>query len=103
MLHFPAGSLPPARAFWSITLYGPDRFLVANTADRYAVGDRSPGLVTDADGSLDVYLQATPPAGHQANWIPTPTGAFTLTLRIYLPGPSVLDGSYHVPAVQPTG
>ncbi len=103
VLHFPAGSLPPARAFWSITLYGPDRFLVANTADRYAVGDRSPGLVTDADGSLDVYLQATPPAGHQANWIPTPTGAFTLTLRIYLPGPSVLDGSYHVPAVQPTG
>jgi hypothetical protein len=103
VLHFPAGSLPPSRAFWSITLYGPDRFLVANPANRYAIGDRSPGLVTNADGSLDVYLQRDPPTGHQANWIPTPSGAFSLTLRIYLPEPIVLNGSYHVPAVQPIG
>ena len=74
VLHFPAGSLPPAKAFWSITLYGPDRFLVANPENRYAIGDRTPGLVTNADGSLDVYLQTTAPVGHAANWIPTPAG-----------------------------
>ena len=103
VLHFPAGSLPPAKAFWSITLYGPDRFLVANPQNRYAIGDRTPGLVTNADGSLDVDLQTNAPVGHTSNWIPTPTGSFTLTLRIYLPGPSVLDGSYHPPPVQRTG
>ncbi len=102
-LHFAAGSLPPAKAFWSITLYGPDHFLVANPQNRYAVGNRTAGLVTNADGSLDVYLQATAPVGHEANWIPTPAGAFTLWLRIYLPGPGVLDGSYLVPPVQRTG
>lgn len=103
VLHFPPGSLPPAKAFWSITLYGPDRFLVANPENRFAIGNRTPGLVTNPDGSLDVYLQTTAPVGHEANWIPTPAGAFSLTLRIYLPGPSALDGSYRVPAVRSTG
>jgi hypothetical protein len=101
VMHFAAGSLPPAKAFWSLTVYGLDGFLVANPADRYAVGDRTPGLQTNRDGSVDFYLQHDPPAGHQSNWLPTPAGGFRLITRIYLPEPRVLDGSYELPPVEP--
>jgi hypothetical protein len=101
VMHFGAGSLPPAKAFWSLTVYGLDGFLVANPADRYSVGDRTPGLQTNRDGSVDFYLQHDPPAGHQSNWLPTPAGGFRLTMRIYLPEPRVLDGSYELPPVEP--
>jgi len=101
VMHFAAGSLPPAKAFWSLTVYGLDGFLVANPADRYSVGDRTPGLQTNRDGSVDFYLQHDPPAGHQSNWLPIPAGGFRLTMRIYLPQPRVLDGSYELPPVEP--
>jgi hypothetical protein len=101
VLHFGAGSLPPAKAFWSLTAYGLDGFLVANPTGRYSVGDRTPGVQTNRDGSVDFYLQHDPPAGHQSNWLPTPAGGFRLTMRIYLPEPSVLDGSYKLPPVEP--
>jgi hypothetical protein len=99
VLHFPAGGLPPVDAFWSVTLYGPDHFFTANPIDRYAIGDHSPGLRYGPDGSLDIYIQHDPPAGHEANWLPAPTGAFYLSMRLYLPQPPVLEGRYHYPTV----
>ncbi len=86
-LHFPAGQLPPVNAFWSLTLYdGKTQLLVANPIQRYALGDRSPGLQYDADGGLTLILQAdAPKAAPQGNWLPTPQGPFNLLLRLYLP------------------
>jgi hypothetical protein len=103
VLRFPAGSLPPAKAFWSLTVYGRNRFLVANVEHRYSIGSHTPGLQTNPDGSLDLYLQVTPPTAHTSNWLPVPTGAFTMTMRIYLPLPPVLLGKYHLPPIEPTG
>jgi hypothetical protein len=100
VVHFAAGGLPPVDAFWSVTLYGADHFFVANPIDRYAIGDRTQGLQYGADGSLDIYLAHDAPAVHEANWLPTPTGAFYLSLRLYLPKPSVLDRAYRYPIVR---
>ncbi len=102
VLHFRAGELPPVRSFWSITLYGPDHFFVANPIDRFAVGDRTPELHLGPDGSLDVYLQHEPPTGHESNWLPTPTSSFYLSLRMYLPKRAALDGHYRYPAIRRT-
>ncbi len=101
LLHFPAGGLPPARAFWSLTLYGTDAFLVENSAKRYAIRDRTPGLQTNSDGSLDIYLQHSPPLGHESNWLPTPIEQFVLNVRFFLPEPAVFAGTYRLPAVTP--
>ena len=103
MLRFPAGELPPSQAFWSVTMTktSPRGALVANSINRHSLGDRS-DLATNADGSVDIYIQNTPPAGHQSNWLPAPTGDFMLWLRDYQPGPSVLSGAYKVPPVEET-
>jgi hypothetical protein len=101
VLTFSKNAMPPADAFWSISLYGDDRFFVDNEIDRYALGNRS-DLHFEKDGSLTFYLQRERPKSSEQkkNWLPTPEGGFYLVLRIYLPRPEVLDGSYSVPAVE---
>lgn len=93
---------PPVDAFWSITMYDvPDYYLVDNPIDRYSIGDRTPGLVYDDDGSLTITLGAVPPVDPtaRANWLPTPVGAFRPLLRMYSPHPEVFDGTYEIPAI----
>jgi hypothetical protein len=52
-IHFPKGQMPPAKFFWSVTLYTlPDRFLYDNPLNRYSIGDRTKGLKYDSDGGL---------------------------------------------------
>lgn len=104
VVHFPANQLPPVErhGFWSVTLYGPDRYLVANTLNRYAIGDRTPGLQRGADGSLDLYLGAAAPAGHEANWLPAPAGRFSLVLRAYLPGVAIRTGTWRPLSLRPS-
>ena len=98
IMHFPAGQLPPNHAFWSLTMGDAKNRFVANPLDRYSLGDRS-GLVPNADGSVDIYIQNTVPAGRESNWLPAPSGNFILWLRAYLPGQAILDGEYQVPPV----
>ncbi|HEX8997607.1 MAG TPA: DUF1214 domain-containing protein [Ktedonobacterales bacterium] len=97
-IHFPPGGLPPNHAFWSLTMTIAPGHLVANPINRYSLGDRS-GLVPNADGSIDIYIQTTAPAGHEANWLPSPSGDFKLWLRVYQPDAAILSGAYHVPPV----
>lgn len=98
VFHFPAGGLPPVDAFWSLSMTDANNHMVSNSINRYSVGDRT-GLVKNADGSIDIYLQNTAPAGHETNWLPAPTGNFKLWLRAYQPKQAILNGSYKVPAV----
>ena len=97
-LHFPEGQLPPNDAFWSLTMTDVVGYMVNNPIDRSSVGSRS-SLVPNADGSIDIVIQRTAPAGHESNWLPAPAGDFKLMLRAYLPGRAILDGEYHVPPV----
>ncbi len=99
VLEFPAGQLPPVEAFWSLTLYGADFYLVDNPIHRYEIGDRTPGLVKGADGSLKIAIQHTQPRSGAANWLPAPAGAFQLILRAYQPGPALISGAYELPAI----
>jgi hypothetical protein len=99
ILHFPPGGLPPADAFWSLTMADAKERFVANPIHRYCVSDRT-GLAPNADGSIDIYLQNAAPAGHESNWLPAPVGNFRLWLRAYMPGAAILDSTYRVPPVE---
>jgi len=81
-MHFAAAKVP-VKAFWSITLYNGAGFLVENPIGIYAIGDRT-NVTRNADGSFDIYVQTNSPGGaKQANWLPAPSGPFTLIGRFY--------------------
>lgn len=95
VLHF--DKMPPADAFWSITMYDKDGFQVPNPIDRYAVSSHD-DLKFNADGSLDIYVQANSPGkDKEANWLPAPKTAFQPTMRLYSPRATALDGSWAPP------
>jgi hypothetical protein len=102
VLRFEKDAVPPVNAFWSVTLYDPDSFFVANPLNRYALSSWMP-LKRDADGSLTLYIQhESPGKDREANWLPAPAGDFNLTLRMYWPAekdPTVLTGTWKPPAV----
>jgi hypothetical protein len=108
VLRFEPGRLPPAKAFWSLTMYEvtPEgrAFFTDNPLSRYAIGDRSKGLVYGTDGSLEIVLQHDrPAAGQETNWLPAPAGPMRLVLRAYEPAPALLDGIWRAPAVRRVG
>ena len=98
-IHFEKGATPPVNAFWSITLYDPKGFQVANPHNRFAVSSWMP-FVTNPDGSLDLYFQnESPGADKEANWLPAPKGPFNLTMRLYAPKSEALTGKWNPPPV----
>jgi hypothetical protein len=99
VLHFNKGDTPPARAFWSVTLYDSDGFQVTNALNRFAVSSWMP-FHYNADGSLDLYFQnENPGPDKEANWLPAPKGPFNLTMRLYAPAPEALTGKWNPPPV----
>lgn len=103
-VHFAKDQLPPADAFWSLTMYNAKtRLLVPNHKKRYQINSRMlPGLKLDADGGLTLALQHhEPPKAEQANWLPAPPGPFYAVLRIYLPKPEAGNGQWKLPALTP--
>src|SRR5262249_17467743 len=98
-LHFDKSDLPPADAFWSVTLYDPEGFQVANPLNRFAVSSWMP-FAYNADGSLDLYFQnQSPGTDKQANWLPAPKGEFNLMMRLYAPRSEALTGKWNPPPV----
>ena len=81
-MRFEADAMPPCNAFWSLTSYGTDLYLVENEIDRWSISDRTPGLVFDDDGSLTIIISAERPA-KTTNWLPVPSGPFLLGMRVY--------------------
>jgi hypothetical protein len=96
----------PVDAFWSLSMYQlfPDGrlYFADNALHRYAIGDRTPGLRRNMDGSLDILLQRSAPAESQrSNWLPIPAdGPFRVTMRAYQPRRALLDGKFHFAPLQ---
>ena len=99
-LRFAADEMPPVDAFWSVTVYFAKGFLVPNPVDRYSIGDRTPGLQREADGSLEIILQHERPADRAANWLPVPDEPFMLMMRLYNPTDAVRNGAWVPPPVE---
>ena len=103
-LFFSKGQLPPAKAFWSVTMYdGKTQFLVANPLRRYLLNSTMlKSFKYGSDGSLTIYVQKdSPGAAKESNWLPAPDGPFYAILRIYMPAPEVVNGTWRKPPMQP--
>jgi len=98
-IRFAKDETPPVDAFWSITLYDPEGFQVANSINRFAVSSWMP-FKRDADGSLTLYIQnESPGSDGESNWLPAPKGPFNLTMRLYAPRSEALTGLWNPPSV----
>lgn len=97
----------PTDSFWSFSMYEPTadgrRFFAENPIRRYSIGNRTRGLVRNADGSLDIPLQHEAPADDalRANWLPAPAGPFQIALRTYLPRAELRDARAAMPRIVP--
>ena len=105
-LTFSASELPQAKRFWSLTAYRPVVIEpIPNRLDKYLVASYTPGLVTNPDGSVTIYMAATKPAGvPTANWLPVRRGLFNVLLRVYGPTGNTTPGAspaYTPPAIMP--
>ena len=100
VLHFDKGRIPPANAFWSLTMYDAQSFPAENPINRYTISNWMP-LQYNKDGSLDVYVQKDSPGkDKEANWLPAAAGDFSITMRVYYPKPAMLEGTWSPPPVK---
>jgi hypothetical protein len=93
----------PVNGFWSLTMYDAEYFFVPNELDRFTLSSRNK-FKTNPDGSVDLHIQNAPPGKtKESNWLPAPQDKFILMLRLYWPKetpPSILDGTWKLPAVK---
>ena len=100
VLHFDKGQTPPTNSFWSLTMYNAQSFFVENPINRYNISAWMP-LKYNADGSLDIYIQKDSPGkAKESNWLPATAEAFSVTLRVYWPKESMIDGSWKAPGIK---
>ncbi|MBX3354266.1 MAG: DUF1254 domain-containing protein [Phycisphaeraceae bacterium] len=103
-LTFPKGQLPPVHAFWSVTMYdAKTQLLINNPINRYLINSPMlPGMKTNADGSLTIYVQKDSPGkDKESNWLPAPDGPIYVAMRLYWPKSEAITGSWQPPALTP--
>ncbi|MCG8310807.1 MAG: DUF1214 domain-containing protein [Cytophagales bacterium] len=87
--------LPPAKAFWSFTLYDKTNgFFIPNDYKKYSIGENA-GMKLNKDGGIEIYIAAEKPEGVPfENWLPTNGGDedLDIILRIYVPELDKLPG-----------
>jgi hypothetical protein len=103
VVHFEKDQIPPTNAFWSLTVYDSEIYLIENPIHRYNLTSRQNVMKLNPDGSLDIYLQdSSPGVEWESNWLPIPSDEpFSITLRIYWPKREVLEGIWKLPKVCP--
>lgn len=96
-LHIPPN--PPAKQFWSLTIYDVDtRCLINNEQQIADKSSRMEELLVNEDGSVDLYVGPTAPEGKEKNWIPTvPNKGFFAYLRLYAPLEPYFDRTWALP------
>jgi hypothetical protein len=98
-LHVPPS--PPVAQFWSFTVYDNETRCFVDTGvqpDRSSRND----IVTNSDGSVDLYFAPKAPAGKPAaNWIETiPAKGWFAYFRLYGPTQPFFDRTWALPDVE---
>jgi hypothetical protein len=92
---------PPARQFWSVTVYDADTRSIVQNEQQIADRSSRQDIIKNADGSVDVCFGPTAPKGFENNWIPTVAGrAWFAYLRLYAPLEAYFDKSWPLPDIE---
>ena len=93
----------PARQFWSATVYSMDTYAFYPNVHTVAVNSLQTDLLTNQDGTTDVYFAPSLPSGvNPGNWVPTRAGTeFFLLFRWYGPQPALFSGAWTMGDLEP--
>ncbi|GAB2520729.1 DUF1254 domain-containing protein [Nocardia heshunensis] len=90
----------PVSLYWSITAYNRETDTLIKDVDWPSRASNTPGIHTNADGSVDIYLGPTPPADGKSNWLPTKAGQkVEIMARFYGPQPPLLEKTWKLPDI----
>ncbi len=102
VLHIDKDELPPAKIFWSVTLYDlKNGFFIPNDKKKYSVNNE--GLKLNVDSSIDIYLSSKKPVGVQdENWLPINRENIELDalMRLYVPDQERVKTSWKPPLIE---
>jgi len=88
VIRMTADEMPPAKAFWSVTLYDTaNGFFIPNDRKKYSVGANA-GMTLNGDGGIEIFIAAEKPEGvPEENWLPIERGDVPIDaiLRLYVP------------------
>lgn len=93
----------PVKLYWSATAY--DRVTHALIRDQKwsSRASTTPGLVKNADGSVDIWFGPKAPTGEESNWVPTKAdGGFEVLFRLYGPEKPLFDKTWVLPDIEKT-
>ena len=89
------GANPPAKQFWSLTVYDIDSRCLIDNPQRKADLSSRQDLKKNADGSVDLYFGPTAPKGFESNWVQTLPGKHWFSyFRLYAPTLAYFDKSW---------
>lgn len=99
-LHLPPNV--PVKDFWSVIVYDTQTRSMLQTDQEWpAVSSDDKDLMTNPDGSVDVYFGPEPPAD-SANWIQTlPRKGWFPTVRLYGPLEPWFEKTWRLPEIEP--
>jgi hypothetical protein len=101
-LHVPANA--PVKLYWSATVYDRATHAFIREMPKLACSSLTPGVVKNADGSVDAYFGPKAPAGKEANWVPTKSGgAFEVMFRFYGPEKPLFEKTWKLPDIELVG
>jgi hypothetical protein len=98
LVRFEPGQQPPARGFWSLTMYNRLYLPVDNAIQRFSIGDRDT-LVADSEGAIEIEVRSATPSV-RTNWLPAPDSEFFLELSIYRPIMDAIENGWQPPPIQ---
>ncbi|HEX7854797.1 MAG TPA: DUF1254 domain-containing protein [Sphingobium sp.] len=98
-LHVPPDA--PVDLYWSVTAYNRETHALIREVDHASRASTTPGIETNADGSVDIWFAPAPPEGKAVNWVPTRADQrFELLFRLYGVRKSFFEKSWTLPDIE---
>ena len=92
----------PVKAFWSLVVYDARSRSELQNGEEFPSVSQYSGPVSNADGSVDIYLGPQAPKGREKNWIKTVPGKGWFTyLRFYSPTEAFFNQTWKPDDIHP--
>lgn len=93
----------PIKHFWSAIAYTTDDATWFDNQPKAGVASSDKGLITNKDGSVEIYMGPKAPKGKEANWVPTTENMdYFIYFRVYGPTQEFFKQEWVLPNIKKT-